>query len=123
VTFQRFKWCNACKTWLTVEDILYNPEIIPVGLTILENKPDSVYFCFVHNVPGCGSSFLVTEEELVPFAGDQAVSKAGADLPFLESDSTDFEDSDEYKCESGHTVHHLIMRKLIQNRLAQAVTI
>ena len=59
----RFKKCNACRQWFSLDDILHNPEIEPLGMLASSCDPYEAYFLFLHNIPTCQSSFMIRVED------------------------------------------------------------
>lgn len=64
------KQCSSCGAWLSVEDIFNDPDIIPLGMCVTADNPETAYYYFIHSVPNCGSTFLIPVEELAEFISE-----------------------------------------------------
>jgi hypothetical protein len=47
----------------TLRDIIMNPYVVPKGMSVESATPELNVFYFLHNVPYCGSSFVIPVEE------------------------------------------------------------
>ena len=61
------KQCGGCRQEFSVQDILTRPEFRPLGLQTGPPGSGLAGVCFLHDLPDCQSSLLVTLEELCPF--------------------------------------------------------
>ena len=53
------KQCPTCGKVFTLEDLLSDPDLVPIGMTSdEEDNPESLYY-FTHEVPGCGTTFTI----------------------------------------------------------------
>ncbi len=52
------KECNLCKMKLTAQDIIHDPDIQIIGMLYGREEVNSFY-CFQHNTPECGTSFIM----------------------------------------------------------------
>ena len=67
MNFENYKKCKTCDTWFSLEEIINDPDIKPIGMAYLEGeKPEAFYF-FHHDVKHCGSSFLIKVDEFKSF--------------------------------------------------------
>lgn len=57
------KQCPYCKMSLTLEQLAQDPDINIIGMSFAEDSLEWVYYFFQHEVPNCGSSFLVRVDE------------------------------------------------------------
>lgn len=64
---KKIKRCALCDIWFTASEIITNPDIKPLGMTIMDDNIDKVYYFFQHTVPDCGTSFMVEVTELAEF--------------------------------------------------------
>ncbi len=119
MSFEKFKLCNACKTWLAVDDILYSPEIEPIGMTVLSEDSDTVFFYFIHNTATCGSSFLIDAEELAPFINELALSPNSTGAGPDRSSPLDPDDPDATREDSRYAHHQRFLHQLTQYRKLQ----
>ena len=69
----KIKQCSKCKTWFTLEDLLTNQEIIPIGISLDDEDPAFNLFYFNHDQPDCMTTLTVNVElfrskinELIP---------------------------------------------------------
>ena len=56
------KICNMCHQQFILEELVSNPELELIGMSFNENVRTAYYF-FQHNVPHCGTSFIVDANE------------------------------------------------------------
>ncbi len=53
------KTCPTCGQVFSLEDLLSNPLVVPLGMTSDEqDKPEMLYY-FTHEIPECGTTFTV----------------------------------------------------------------
>ena len=64
------KQCTVCKVWLSAEDIIKDPDIVPLGMSLAVDNPEKAYYYFIHNVPDCGTTFLIPVEDLAEFVAE-----------------------------------------------------
>jgi len=57
---------------MSLDDILSNHCIQPIGITVLESSPDTAYFYFVHRTRDCGSSFVIPSDDFAHLVADVA---------------------------------------------------
>lgn len=62
---QSSKRCPSCGEEFSIRDLISSREIMPLGMSSQENKPELNVFYFQHDVPQCGSTFIVPVEEFV----------------------------------------------------------
>ena len=74
------KQCGGCRQQFSVLDILTQPEFRPLGLQTGPPGSGLAGVCFLHDLPECQSSMLVTLEELRPFVLEP-VPSANPDQP------------------------------------------
>lgn len=63
---EHFKMCPGCGKWLSLEDILVDPDIRPLGLTLDDADFENCWFYFQHEVTQCRSSFVVPASWFAP---------------------------------------------------------
>ncbi len=83
----RFKQCPLCGEWFSLGDILRNPIIKPIGMLLEEADPELNFYYFNHEVPGCGTTFVIGVDEL-----------RGVTRPDLEQDRLDGADACPARC-------------------------
>lgn len=57
------KQCPYCKAPFTLDALANNPDIKLIGMSFAEDSIEWAYYFFQHEVPNCGSSFLVRVDE------------------------------------------------------------
>lgn len=62
-----FKKCSYCKAILSIRDIAFDPGIVPIGITFADDTIDGAYYFFQHEVPNCGTSFVIPVQSLRQF--------------------------------------------------------
>lgn len=65
------KQCGFCKLWLSAEDIVTDPDIVPLGMAFGEGETETAYYYFVHNVPDCGTTFLLPVTDLSEYVNEE----------------------------------------------------
>jgi len=65
------KWCNGCQRWLSAREILESPRIIPIGMAFMESGDDEAFYYFLHDVPECGTTFLIAVDSFAPFLTEE----------------------------------------------------
>jgi len=61
------KKCAYCKAELTIEDIIKSPQIKPIGMAFNDINTRAAFYFFQHDVPECGTSFLINVEEFAEY--------------------------------------------------------
>jgi len=61
------KKCGLCQIWFDAHDIVYSPDIKPLGVAFMDELDDRAYYFFQHTVSGCGTSFVVCADDLIEF--------------------------------------------------------
>ena len=65
------KQCPTCGKVFSLEDLLSDPELVPVGMTSDEEDiPESLYY-FTHNIPDCGTTFTIPAREFRPVISER----------------------------------------------------
>ena len=57
------KQCPSCKASFTLDQLAHDPELKLIGMSFAEDSIECAYYFFQHEVPNCGSSFLVRVDE------------------------------------------------------------
>lgn len=57
------KKCTGCGLELTAEQIVKDPEIIPIGMSFLSSGMGTAFYYFQHNAENCGTCFVVNVEK------------------------------------------------------------
>lgn len=53
--------CNLCKAKFTIQDLIFNPELHPLGM-IYDDTRHTAYYYYQHETPDCGTSFIIETE-------------------------------------------------------------
>lgn len=61
------KECPKCKAKFTLEQLFYDPDIIPIGLCFQEDCPDLNIYFFNHEADACQTTFTVEVEKFSSF--------------------------------------------------------
>jgi hypothetical protein len=64
------KKCNLCQAWFSADDIVYSPDIKPLGVAFMDEGDDKAYYFFQHTIPACGTSFVVCADDLTAFIAE-----------------------------------------------------
>lgn len=59
------KQCPGCKTWLSLDDLMFSPRVIPQGMQLDPSDHAECYFQFAHLDGHCMTSFLMHSSEVV----------------------------------------------------------
>ena len=59
-----FKQCPKCGLWLSDKMLLGGIDIEPIGMCLDEDDMDFNFYYFNHDIPDCGTTFVVRVEEL-----------------------------------------------------------
>jgi hypothetical protein len=65
--FNQFKQCPKCDEWFSINDILRNPVIKPIGLKMSNRDPELGLFYFSHNITNCRTTFVIPIEQMKSF--------------------------------------------------------
>lgn len=65
MSFERFKQCTLCGRWFSLWDLAHHPDITPLGMA-LDPELEWNLFHFTHDVPGCGTTFVIPVTALAP---------------------------------------------------------
>lgn len=66
MTLTPVRSCPNCRTQLTLYDLALDPQIRPLGLTFNGTDLSTAYYCFQHEKPQCGTTFLIDVERFAP---------------------------------------------------------
>jgi len=44
-----------------------DPDIVPLGMSFTAESLETAFYYFIHNIPNCGTTFLVPVEELAEY--------------------------------------------------------
>ena len=62
------KKCNCCQECLTARQLVDDPAIRPIGTAFYEDEGTGIhYYFFQHEIPDCGTSFVVDVEHFKQF--------------------------------------------------------
>lgn len=53
------KSCTNCGESFTLEQLATDPLLVPIGMAFEEGEEEIAYYYFQHEIPECGTSFLV----------------------------------------------------------------
>ncbi|MFZ1685371.1 MAG: hypothetical protein WAU88_14740 [Candidatus Zixiibacteriota bacterium] len=59
-----FKLCPGCRTWLSFDDILHDPNIHPTGIQVDPHDDRQCFLYFHHDTAGCGTSMVIHSRDL-----------------------------------------------------------
>ncbi len=65
------KVCPLCGRRFSTQDILHDQGVTPLGIQLEEDDPRLNFFFFTHDIPNCGTTFVIPVEA---FAGCLQVS-------------------------------------------------
>ncbi|MGD8922500.1 MAG: hypothetical protein PVH24_04565 [Candidatus Zixiibacteriota bacterium] len=60
---EKLKQCTTCGTWFTLEDILTDPAVHPLGMLCIDEKRIQAYYFFQHRLKGCDTTFAMSVSE------------------------------------------------------------
>jgi hypothetical protein len=60
--FNDLKRCPSCGQLFSLEELLWDPTLIPVGMASDEEDSPRTMYYFTHEVPGCGTTFTIPAE-------------------------------------------------------------
>jgi len=112
----RFKLCNSCNRWLSAEDILSNPVVYPIGLAAHGVGMANLFFYFVHHVPDCMSTIMISAAELAPFVLEKTDQKALLGSEDCPGHCTDLHDLRECSMNCQHAAFRRFYQTLQANR-------
>ncbi len=61
------KICPKCKTKFTLDQLFYDPDIIPIGICFEESMPGLNCYFFNHEIDSCKTTFTVMVEAFSKF--------------------------------------------------------
>ena len=68
---ENYKKCKACDTWLSLDEIVNDPKIQPIGMAYLDNEEMEAFYFFYHDVEPCRSSFVIKVEEFQSYIDEE----------------------------------------------------
>lgn len=63
--------CPHCGAAFSANDLVYSEEIRPIGVCLDPETRSFNYFYFNHEVPGCGTTFIIHVEALLEFVREE----------------------------------------------------
>jgi len=112
------KQCPGCGNWLSINDILNSPDVLPIGMHIESANHKLHGMVFQHDSPRCQSSFQIDLESLAPLVSTSDRSER-CSIP-TECDRrclTAYRD-DPCPLNCSFTPYHELMLKILQSRKA-----
>ena len=117
----KLKQCSFCKTWLSAEEIVNNPNIVPLGMAFSEDDTETAYYYFVHNVPECGTTFLLPVTELESFITETIPSERLTLSECCEEHCVSLDDLAECRQECFFAPYRRLLLKMLETK-RQAAT-
>lgn len=117
MSLDRFKLCNSCHRWLSVEDILSNPVVYPIGVAAHGLGKENLYFYFVHHMPDCMSTIMISGAELEPYIPEQSEEQSLLGSSGCPSHCTDLNDLRECPHDCQQAAFRRFFTTLQANRL------
>nr|MBN2276476.1 hypothetical protein [candidate division Zixibacteria bacterium] len=96
---KKVKLCPYCHAALSIDKIVRDPSIRPIGMAFHDIDSPITYYFFQHDVPGCGTSFLVNIEEFAEYVADSIGSECLARTDCCEGHCVNLEDLNECRQE------------------------
>jgi hypothetical protein len=111
-----FKQCPGCHKWLSLQDMLSNPDIMPLGLVLADSDYDTGLYYFQHEVPECRSSFVVPAEWFAPIIDEPIPQKVMTGSEHCEGRCVRIEDWAECKNDCHHAPFRRLLILMMENR-------
>lgn len=70
MTDQYVKLCNHCKRGFTLQQIVEEPEVTPIGMAY-DDYSSSAFYLFQHDADGCGTCFTVNVRRFDDLIGEE----------------------------------------------------
>lgn len=113
---QRLKKCPMCQTWFSLDDILENPEIVPIGMMFEPNHPEASFYYFNHMRSDCGSTFVVPVETVASLINESIPPDYLSGSDQCSNHCTQLDDLNVCQVECHHAPFRRFLQQLIKNR-------
>lgn len=118
---EKFKKCGCCQAVLSMKEIVNDPNIRPIGMAFADDTTEGAYYFFQHEIPGCGTSFVLLVENLKSFI-DETIPEQKLTLgPCCEQHCVDLKDLGECKQECHFAPFRRFLLKMIAIKREAAV--
>ena len=115
-----FKECPNCGEAFSMQDILEDPTLRPLGMTFEESDLETNLYFFAHAVPECGTTFLIPAVRFIDAIDEPIPEEIRTGRPDCEARCTNLSDWMECKNECFHApFRRLLIRMIEQKRAAQ----
>ncbi len=68
---EKIKSCPYCKASLTIDDLISNPDLRLIGMSFADDSIEWAYYFYQHEVPNCGTSFVVRVDKFTAYITEQ----------------------------------------------------
>jgi hypothetical protein len=72
---KHIKECGLCKNSFTAHDLIFDPNLQPIGMSY-DYKSNVAYYFFQHNSPNCGTSFIIDTRLFIDFIDEEISPKS-----------------------------------------------
>ena len=118
---EKIKQCSTCFAWMTIEEIMYDRRIRPIGMTY-DTFANKAYFFFQHDVPGCGTSFMLNVEYLKSYIEEEIPDKVIALSEHCELHCTRISDLGACSQECRNAPYRRLLNKMVEHKTRTAET-
>ena len=111
------KKCTLCQALMTAREIVDDPAIKPIGTAFLADETsDTHYYFFQHEIPGCGTSFVVDVEHFKQFITEPIPEKKMTLGPGCEGHCANINDLTECRQECHFAPFRRFLLKMIEQK-------
>lgn len=118
VNDKSFKECPACGLGLSIQDILEDPTIQPLGLTFESSDLETNLYYFDHVVPGCHTTFMIPAIKFTSIIDEPIPEEIRTGQPGCESRCTNITDWLECKNDCFHAPFRRLLIKMVETKCA-----
>lgn len=111
---ENVKICNLCKATMSMQEIVHNPDIRPIGMAFADDTVKGAYYFFQHEIPTCGTSFVLRVENLKAYIVEPTPSEVLAGTECCEHHCVNLEDLGECK----QSCHNAPFRRFLLKMLS-----
>ena len=111
-----FKQCPGCHKWLSLQDMLSNPDIMPLGLVLADSDYDTGLFYFQHEVPECRSSFVIPAGWFVSILDEPIPEKVKIGTKHCEGQCLHIDEWAECHTDCHHAPFRRLLIRMMENR-------
>ncbi len=116
-----FKECPACGLGFSLQDIIHDPTIRPLGLTAESSDPETTVYVFDHSIPGCKTTFMIPAIKFIPIIDEPIPDEIRIDRPDCESRCTNIDDWLECQTECFHAPFQRLLLRMVREKRAALV--